>query len=67
MPQYLRQIGFGVRFVLCRNGEKYRRVLPAYGELCYAIPVIRERDGQRSTLHHSCHVKQIITIKQGES
>ena len=65
MPLHLRELRKGQRFMLLRTRDKYTYlgdgVSPysgTYQHLCQ-----REPSGKITSLHHSCHVKPIITIE----
>jgi len=55
----LRQLGDGMRFVLCRTGQKYRKVRLEPGQWP-RITVLRDGSNRETTLHHACHVKPIV-------
>jgi hypothetical protein len=60
MAPYLRELPAGVRFMLCRNGRRYRllRRQQVKGRLAHVV--LREDTLQETTLHHSCRVKPIL-------
>lgn len=62
MTIFLRQLGIGVRFVLCRTGQKYVRSERTPKHYMNGVPVIDERDSRCTTLHHSCYVKPIVKL-----
>jgi hypothetical protein len=57
---YLRQLGSGVRFVLCRSGQKFLLVRRETVKGRREIVVQLEGVGRKTTLHHSCHVKPLV-------
>ena len=57
---YLRQLGENVRFILCRNGQKYRVIGRRLVNTKTEIFVMQEGADKETTLHHSCHVKPIV-------
>ena len=59
MTIYLRQLGDGVRFVLCRTGKKYQKVRREPGQWT-RITVQMEGVSRETKLHHACHVKPIV-------
>lgn len=60
MTMYLRQLGQGVRFVLCRIGQKYRVVRRETRFGRREIVVLMDGSNRETTLHHACHVKPIV-------
>ncbi len=60
MTIYLRQLGEGVRFVLCRTGQKYRVVRRDPGQWTH-ITVQMDGASHETKLHHACHVKPIVS------
>jgi hypothetical protein len=59
MTIYLRQLGDGVRFVLCRTGQKYQKVRREPGQWT-RITVLMDGSNRETTLHHACHVKPLV-------
>lgn len=62
MPIHLRQLPVGTRFVLKRTGQRFRlvrREIATPSGTRYVV--IRDGENRESSLHHSCHVKPIIT------
>jgi len=59
MTIYLRQLGDGVRFVLCRTGQKYQKVRREPGQWT-RITVLMDGGNRETALHHACHVKPIV-------
>jgi hypothetical protein len=60
MTMHLRQLGQGVRFVLCRTGQKYRVVRRETRFGRREIVVLMDGSDRETTLHHACHVKPIV-------
>ena len=60
MTIYLRQLGDGVRFVLCRTGQKYRVVRRETRFGRREIVVLMDGSNRETTLHHACHVKPLV-------
>ena len=64
MPLHLRELRKGQRFMLIRTRDKYTylgvgvsQVSGSYQHLC------QRESGKVTSLHHSCHVKPVITIE----
>ena len=57
---FLRELEMNSRFVLKRNGQRYRLVGHTLFKNRWLYQCLREEDGKLTTLHHSCHVKPII-------
>lgn len=62
MTIHLRQLGEGVRFVLCRTGQKYRVVRREPGQWT-RITVQMDGSNRETTLHQACHVKPIVEAR----
>ncbi len=62
MTIHLRQLGEGVRFVLCRTGQKYRVVRREPGQWT-RITVLMDGASRETTLHQACHVKPIVEVR----
>lgn len=60
MTMHLRQLGQGVRFVMCRTGQKYRVVRRETRFGRREIVVLMDGSYRETTLHHACHVKPIV-------
>jgi hypothetical protein len=60
MAPHLRELPPGVRFILCRNGLRYRLLRRVQTKGAVKHVVLREDSLQETTLHHSCRVKPIL-------
>jgi hypothetical protein len=59
---HLRQLVEGVRFILCRTGQRFRMVRREPNKKNKTIYVVQlEGSARESSLHHSCRVKPILT------
>lgn len=64
MPLHLRELREGQRFMLTRTREKFTYlgvgISPHSGSYQHYC---RRESGKVTSLHHSCHVKPVVTIE----